>query len=145
MRALFATFTNHRMKRMNPRYELCGVLLLLAAWIAAAYGVRYGLMEHTAWVGACAAEPERLACEARAGMGQMIHWNVLPLAGLLLALGGWFSQGTRGRALAGSGLVLALPGLVLYTTSLAGVVVMLAALRCVHVGQEPVERGKPQA
>ncbi|MBA1288826.1 hypothetical protein [Pseudomonas japonica] len=126
---------------MNPRYKLCGVLLLLAAWIAVAYGVRYGLMENTAWVGACAADPAQIACQAKAGMGLMIHWNVLPLAGLVLALGGWLLRGARGQLVALMGLVFALPGLVLYTTSLAGVVVMLAALRCVHVGHEPVGPG----
>lgn len=130
---------------MNPTYGLCGALLLFAAWIAGAYGLRYGLMEHTAWVGACAAAPAQIACQAKAGMGLMIHWNVLPLAGLVLALGGWLLQGARGQLVAVIGLVFALPGLVLYTTSLAGVVVMLAALRCVHVGHEPVGPGKPQA
>lgn len=129
------------MKRMNPRYRLCGALLLLAAWIGAAYGVRYGLMEHTAWVGACAADPKQTACQVKAGMGLMIHWNVLPLAGLVLALGGWLLRGVRGQRVAVMGLAFALPGLVLYTTSLAGVVVMLAALRCVHVGHEPVGPG----
>jgi len=133
------------MKRMNPGYRLCAVMLAVAAWVAVAYGVRYGLMEHTGWVGACAADPERLACQARAGMGLMIHWNVLPLAGLILALGGWLLQGTRGQLMGVMGLVFALPGLVLYTTSLAGVVVMLAALRCVHAGHQPVGPGKPQA
>lgn len=145
MRASLATFTEHRMKRMNPRYRLCGVLLLLAAWVAAAYGVRYGLMENTAWVGACAADPAQIACQAKAGMGLMIHWNVLPLAGLVLALSGWLLRGARGQLVALMGLVFALPGLVLYTTSLAGVVVMLAALRWLHEGREPVGPGKPQA
>lgn len=113
---------------MNYRYCLGA----LAAWVALAYGVRYGLMEHTAWVGACAATPGQWACQVRAGLGLMIHWGVLPWAGVLLAGLGWLVAGRRGQLLAAAGLVLAVPGLVLYTASLAAVAVMLAALRWVR-------------
>ncbi|WP_263260854.1 hypothetical protein [Pseudomonas sp. RIT-PI-S] len=114
---------------MKQRNYRVGALLALAAWVAMAYAVRYGLMEHTAWVGACAEAPERLPCQVRAGLGLMIHWAVLPCAGLALAALGWVLSARRGRIAAAWGLVLAVPGLVLYTTSLAAVAVMLAGLR----------------
>jgi hypothetical protein len=105
--------------------------MALLAWVAMAYGVRYGLMEHTGWVGACAATPELFPCQARAGLGLAIHWALLPWAGVALAGLGCLVAGPRGRWAATAALVLAVPGLVLYTTSLAAVAVMLAALRLV--------------
>jgi hypothetical protein len=108
-------------------------LLALAAWVACAYAVRYGLMEHTAWVGACAAAPERLPCRIKAGLGLGIHWGVLPWAGLALAALSWALKGSRGRGLAVAALALAVPGLVLYTASLAGVVAVVAGLRLVRL------------
>ncbi|WP_426150089.1 hypothetical protein [Pseudomonas sp. DC3000-4b1] len=107
-------------------------LLLLGLWVGAAYAVRYGLMEHTAWIGRCAADPDAWACQARAGLGLMIHWGVLPWAGLLLAGLGWALDGRRGRWSAALGLASAIPGLVLYTASLAAVAVVLAGLRIVR-------------
>jgi hypothetical protein len=107
-------------------------LLVLAGWVACAYAVRYGLMEHTAWVGACAAAPERLPCQIRAGLGLANHWGVLPWAGLALAALSCAVKGNRGRGFAVAGLALAVPGLVLYTASLAGVAAMIAALRIVR-------------
>lgn len=108
-------------------------LLALAAWVACAYAVRYGLMEHTAWVGACAAAPERLPCQLKAALGLGIHWGVLPWAGLALAALSWALKGNRGRGLAVAALALAVPGLVLYTASLAGVVAVVAGLRVVSL------------
>jgi hypothetical protein len=116
---------------MHNHLRLGAVLLALGAWVAMAYAVRYGLMEHTRWVGACALNPQQLPCRVRAGMGQMIHWNVLPLLGLMAAVAAWLTGGRRGRCLAALGVALAIPGLVLYTTSLAGLVVMAAGLRWV--------------
>lgn len=116
---------------MHYRVRIGLVLLALGGWVAMAYAVRYGLMEHTAWVGACASAPQQLACQARAGMGQMIHWNVWPLLGLVATVAAWLLTGPPGRYLATLGVALAIPGLVLYTTSLAGAVVVAAGLRAV--------------
>lgn len=124
---------------MNLSLKATIASLSLSLWAGAAYAVRYGLMEHTAWVGRCAADSVQWACQARAGLGLMIHWGVLPWAGLVLAGLGWVLQGRRGRWSAGLGLASAIPGLVLYTASLAAVAVVLAGLRIVR----PARRVSP--
>lgn len=114
---------------MKVSLKAAAVLLSLGLWVGAAYAVRYGLMENTTWVAACAVEPARWACQARSGLGLMIHWALLPWAGLVLAGLGWAVRGQRGRWSAGLGLATAVPGLVLYTASLAAVAAVLAGLR----------------
>lgn len=109
-----------------------GYLLALAAWLAAAYGVRYGLMEQAVWVGACAAAPTQWLCQVRAGLGLVIHWGLLPWASLAVALLAWCIKGRQGRQAALISVALGVPALVLYTTSLAAVAVMAAGLRWVH-------------
>ncbi|MEX5364169.1 hypothetical protein WCE03_20325, partial [Pseudomonas guariconensis] len=65
-------------------------LLLLSAWLAASYGVRYGLMEDARWVGLCSAAQGYWQCQARSLLGLGIHHQVLAWGALALAArGGW--------------------------------------------------------
>ena len=41
---------------MRPRLSLVLLLIALPVWLAASYGLRYGLMEDSQWVGTCVAE-----------------------------------------------------------------------------------------
>nr|CAC9190084.1 Uncharacterised protein [Pseudomonas putida] len=72
-------------------------LLLLSAWLAASYGVRYGLMEDARWVGLCSAAQGYWQCQARSLLGLGIHHQVLAWGALGISLlaqwvpgrGGW--------------------------------------------------------
>ena len=107
-------------------------LLLLAAWLAASYGVRYGLMENTRWVGECLEAPGLWQCQVRSGLGLMIHFGVIGWSGIVLAVAGFFWPGRVGRVLAALALIPGIVALVLYTASLAVFVVVLAGLRLVR-------------
>ncbi|WPP01221.1 hypothetical protein SFA35_07630 [Pseudomonas sp. HR96] len=109
-------------------------LLLLAAWLAASYGVRYGLMENTRWVGACLEDAAQWQCQVRSGLGLMIHFGVIGWGGIALAVAGFFWPGRVGRVLAALALIPGIVALVLYTASLAVFVVVLAGLRLVRAG-----------
>lgn len=53
------------------------LLLFLGLWLAASYGVRYGLMEDGQWVGLCTLPAAYWQCEVRSLLGLGIHHQVL--------------------------------------------------------------------
>lgn len=107
-------------------------VLFVGLWLAASYGVRYGLMEDGQWVGLCTQPAAYWQCEVRALLGLGIHYQVLAWGGLALALLGLVVSGRTGAWLAGLALVLAVPALVLYTASIAVFALVLAGLRLVR-------------
>lgn len=115
------------------RRSLGLLLLCLAVWLAACYGLRFAFMEDGQWVGVCAESAGLWQCQLRSALGLMIHWRVLAWLALLPAVLGFFLPGRLGHALAAIGLFFALPALVLYTASLAVFAVVIGALRLVRV------------
>jgi len=108
------------------------LLLFLALWLLASYGVRYGLMEDAQWVGLCTAPGEYWQCQARSLLGLGIHFQVMGWAGLGLALLAQRVPGRGGWWLAVLALVFGVPALVLYTASMAVFALVLAGLRLVR-------------
>jgi len=108
------------------------LLLFLVLWLAASYGVRYGLMEDAQWVGLCTVPGEYWQCQVRSLLGLGIHFQVLAWAGLGLALLAQVVSGRGGWWLAVLALVFGVPALVLYTASIAVFAVVLAGLRLVR-------------
>ncbi|MET1077939.1 MAG: hypothetical protein ABWY06_07950 [Pseudomonas sp.] len=117
---------------MSRRLFVILLLLGLALWLAGSYGLRYGLMEDNQWVAACVADASRWECQARSGLGLIIHLRVLAWAGLLGALLAFVAPGRAGRVLAVLALLFAVPALVLYSASLAVFALVIAALRLVR-------------
>jgi len=117
------------MSRLLPAISL---LLLLALWLLASYGVRYGLMEDAQWVGLCTAPGDYWQCQARSLLGLGIHFQVMGWAGLGLALLAQLVPGRGGWWLAVLALVFGVPALVLYTASMAVFALVLAGLRLVR-------------
>ena len=95
------------------------LVLFLGLWLAASYGVRYGLMEDGQW-------------EVRSLLGLGIHHQVMAWSGLGLALLAQVVTGRTGGWLAVLALVFAVPALVLYTASIAVFALVLAGLRLVR-------------
>lgn len=116
------------------------LLLLLSLWLAASYGVRFLLMEDVRWVGLCVEEASRWECQARAGLGYLIHFRVISWSALVLAVVGFCLPGKAGRWLAGAGLLFGVPALVLYSASLAVFALVLAGLRLVRAQPAAVSR-----
>jgi hypothetical protein len=114
--------------------RMSGIVLvsLLAVWLAASYGLRYGLMEDARWVGLCVQDASRWQCQLRAGLGLMIHFGVIAWAAVGLATAGLLLPGRMGRVLAMLALVPGTVALVLYTASLAVFALMFAGLRLVR-------------
>ena len=108
------------------------LLMFLAIWLAASYGVRYGLMEDGQWVGLCAVPGDHWQCQVRSLLGLGIHFQVMAWAGLGLALLAQVITSRGGWWLAVLALVFGIPALVLYTASIAVFVVVLASLRLVR-------------
>jgi len=108
------------------------LVLLLGLWLAASYGVRYGLMEDGQWVGLCTVPAAYWQCEVRSLLGLGIHYQVMAWGGLALALLAQFVAGRSGWWLAVMALVFAVPALVLYTASIAVFALVLAGLRLVR-------------
>ncbi|MBC3496120.1 hypothetical protein V7V80_17465 [Pseudomonas kermanshahensis] len=117
---------------MSRSLPVIALLLFLPAWLAASYGVRYGLMEDAQWVGLCAAPEAFWQCQVRSLLGLGIHFQVIAWSGLGLALVAQVVAGRVGWWLAGLALVFAIPALVLYTASIAVFAVVLAGLRLVR-------------
>ena len=117
------------MSRSLPAISL---LLFLALWLLASYGVRYGLMEDAQWVGLCTAPGDYWQCQARSLLGLGIHFQVMGWAGLGLALLAQLVPGRGGWWLAVLALVFGVPALVLYTASMAVFALVLAGLRLVR-------------
>ncbi|MFV3381411.1 hypothetical protein [Pseudomonas sp. NY15354] len=108
------------------------LLLLLSVWLAASYGVRYGLMEDARWVGLCSASQGYWQCQVRSLLGLGIHHQVLAWGALGVSLLALWVPGRSGRVLAVLGLLFGIPALVLYTASIAVFAVVLAGLRLVR-------------
>ncbi|MBD9424885.1 hypothetical protein IB232_06085 [Pseudomonas sp. PDM15] len=117
---------------MSRHFPLLLLLLVLPLWLAASYGVRFALMEDGQWVGTCVEQAARWECQARAGLGYLIHFRVIAWTSLVLAVLGFIAPGKVGRVLAGLALFVGIPALVLYSASLAVFALVLAGLRLVR-------------
>lgn len=117
---------------MSRRLPLLLLLVLLPLWLAASYGVRYGLMEDGQWVGLCLDEASRWQCQARANLGWLIHFKTLGWTALVAALLAFIAPGRLGRALAVLALLAGFPALALYNTTLAVFALVIAGLRLVR-------------
>ncbi|CAI8742407.1 membrane hypothetical protein [Pseudomonas sp. IT-P258] len=117
---------------MSRRLPVILLLVLLPAWLAASYGVRYGFMEDAQWVGICVDEASRWECQVRSNLGLMIHFGVLGWGALAAAVIGFVLSGRAGWWLAVLALVLGFPALALYNTTLAVFAVVIAGLRLVR-------------
>ncbi|MDH0305080.1 MULTISPECIES: hypothetical protein [unclassified Pseudomonas] len=117
---------------MTRWWPVVALLLLLPLWLAASYGVRYGLMEAPQWVGLCSVPGGTWQCQARSLLGLGIHFQVIAWGALALALVCQLVPARGGWWLAVLALVLGIPALVLYTASIAVFAVVLAGLRLVR-------------
>ncbi|MGE7994120.1 hypothetical protein ACQKPE_24500 [Pseudomonas sp. NPDC089554] len=117
---------------MSRSFPAVALLAMLALWLAASYGVRYGLMEDGQWVGLCSAPTSLWQCQVRSLLGLGIHFQVIAWAALVVALLCQLVPGRGGWWLAVLALLLGVPALVLYTASIAVFAVVLAALRLVR-------------
>ncbi|MCY1258692.1 hypothetical protein D9M68_446170 [compost metagenome] len=117
---------------MPSRSAVILLLLALPLWLAAAYGVRLGLMEDGQWVGICAEQAGRWECQLRAGIGFLVHFRVIAGVALACALPAFFWPGRIGWWLAALALFLGLPALALYSAGLAVFAVVIAGLRLVR-------------
>lgn len=117
---------------MSRHVPLLLLLLVLPLWLAASYGVRFALMEDGQWVGICVEQAARWECQARAGLGYLIHFRVIAWTALVLAVLGFIAPGKAGRVLATLALFCGIPALVLYSASLAVFALVLAGLRLVR-------------
>ncbi|CAI8837104.1 Inner membrane protein [Pseudomonas sp. IT-P12] len=120
---------------MSRRLPVILLLVLLPLWLAASYGARYGFMEDAQWVGICVDEASRWECQVRSNLGLMIHFKVLGWGALVCALTGFVLPGRAGWWLAVLALVLGLPALALYNTTLAVFAVVIAGLRLVRASR----------
>jgi len=117
---------------VSRRLPLVVLLVCLALWLAASYGLRYGLMEDVQWVGACSDETFRWQCAVRSNLGLLIHFCVFGWGALITSVIAFFVPSRIGRVLAVIGLLLGMLALVLYTASLAVFAVVIAGLRLVR-------------
>ncbi|MDF9619288.1 hypothetical protein P5705_16715 [Pseudomonas entomophila] len=117
---------------MSRSLPVVALMLCLALWLAASYGVRYALMEDARWVGLCSVSGEQWQCQVRSLLGLAIHFQVIAWAGLGLALIAQLLPARGGWWLAVLALVFGVPSLVLYTASIAVFTVVLAGLRLVR-------------
>ncbi|WP_412461815.1 hypothetical protein ACK2SD_07835 [Pseudomonas sp. SC11] len=117
---------------MSRSLPVIALLLLLPLWLAASYGVRYGLMEDSQWVGLCSVPAAHWQCQVRSMLGLWIHFQWIGWLGLGLALLSQVLRGCAGWWLAVLALLAGLSALVLYTASLAVFAVVLAGLRLVR-------------
>lgn len=119
---------------MNRWSLWVGVIAMLVACLLGSYAVRYGLMEDGRWVGRCADGGGPWMCDVRAGLGWVIHHQVLAWVALGLALLAQVLRGAMGKGLGFAAVLLGIPAMVLYTASLAVFAIVLGALRGVRRG-----------
>lgn len=112
------------------------LLICLSLWLAACLALRYGFMQDSRWVGACADDPLRWECQVRSVLGLTIHFRILAWAALVTAVLGFLLPGVAGRRIALLGMLFALPALILYTASLAVFAAVLSALRLVRAPRQ---------
>ncbi|KAF0863661.1 hypothetical protein [Pseudomonas sp. LD120] len=117
---------------MSRRLPLILLFIVLVLWLAASYGLRYGFMEEARWVGVCADDASRWECSLRSSLGWMIHFKVLGWSALAAALLGFVVPARAGWSLAVLALLIGLPALALYNTTLAVFAVVISALRLVR-------------
>ncbi|HLD69026.1 MAG TPA: hypothetical protein VJA19_23680 [Pseudomonas sp.] len=117
---------------MPRRLSLLLLLVLLPLWLAASYGLRYGLMEDSQWVAACVGDAARWECQLRSGLGLLIHFRILAWAGLIAAGVAFWLPGRAGWGLAVLALAFTVPAVVLYSASLGVFALVIAALRLVR-------------
>jgi len=117
---------------MSHRLSLILLLIAVSFCLAASYGLRFALIEDEQWLGLCVEAPQRWACEVRAGLGWLIHFQVLAWAALAAVLLAFVLPGRWGWRLAVPALLLGVSTLVLYGASLAVFAVVLALLRLVR-------------
>ena len=122
---------------MTRTLPLIALLVFIALWLAAGYGVRYGLMEDGQWVGLCAEPSAYWQCQVRSALGLGIHFRVIAWSALALALIAQVMPRKAGWWLAVVALGFGIPALVLYTASLAVFAVVLAGLRLVRCTPQP--------
>ncbi len=115
-----------------PRGQVWIVLLVGAVWLLASYYVRYALIEDARWVEVCSLQSTLWSCQLRSQLGLLIHFKVLAWLALALVLPSFIVPARVGRYLALLALLFAIPALVLYTTSLAAITLVLAALYLVR-------------
>ncbi|MFK3969406.1 hypothetical protein ACI2KS_01565 [Pseudomonas sp. NPDC087358] len=119
---------------MSRRLPLIVLFVVLALWLAASYGLRYGLMEDVQWVGLCSEDALKWQCQVRSNLGLLIHFGVFGWGALLASVIAFFVPRGAGRVLAVIGLLLGMLSLVLYSASLAVFAVVIAGLRLVRAG-----------
>jgi len=117
---------------MSRRLPVILLLIVLPLWLAASYGMRYGLMEDARWVGVCVDEASRWECQARSTLGLMIHFKIMGWTALAAAIIGFLVPGRAGWSLAVLSLLFGFPALALYNVSLAVFAVVIGALRLVR-------------
>ena len=117
---------------MRPRLPLILLFMAVPLWLAAGYGLRYGLMEDPQWVGTCVAEATRWECQLRANLGWLIHFRVMGWIALITSVLAFLARGRVGYALAVLALLFGFPALALYNASLAVFAVVIAGLRLVR-------------
>lgn len=117
---------------VSRRLPLVIWFVVLVVWLAACYGLRYGLMEDVQWVGACSDDPMQWQCVVRSNLGLWIHFGVFGWAALMTSVIACFVPRTFGRALAAVSLLVGILALVLYTANLAVFAVVIAGLRLVR-------------
>ncbi len=116
-----------------PRFSpLLLVSLLVPVWLAASYGLRFSLMEDASWVALCVEQPADVGCRLRDLFGLLIHLSVLAWLALVCAALAYCLPGRAGWWMACLALFFGVPALVLYTTSLASLALVAAALRLVR-------------
>lgn len=115
-----------------PSRLLLVLLTLLTAWLAACYGIRFGLMENAHWVEVCDGKRAIAMCDVRAALGLIIHFRILSWAALICTIPAFFIRGAHGRKLAWLGLFVTAPALVLYTVTPAVFAALIASLRLVR-------------
>lgn len=117
---------------MRLKWPLVTAVLGTLCWLAACYALRYLLMENTRWVELCDGASTDGWCRIRSGLGLVIHFQVLPVIALALALPAFVLRDRPGRALAWAGLLVSLPALALYTVTPAVFSLLLSLLRLVR-------------
>src|SRR6218665_3483677 len=92
-RIKLGAFSDRRSAKMSRHFPVLLLLLVVPLWLAASYGVRFALMEDGQWVGACVEQAARWECQARAGLGWLIHFRVIAGAALGVAVLAFFLPG----------------------------------------------------
>jgi hypothetical protein len=111
-------------------------LLLLAAalWLAALYGIRFGLMESAPEADPCLAAPAGLLCRGRAVFWLASHREAFGITALVLAVLVWVAPARRRLPLAIAALLVALSALVFYNVRFGAPATVLVLLALADAG-----------